>query len=78
MTGRELAAYLLLAVMAFAVLVGWRVAAWRRRGERRSGYAQMDLVGGGAFAGKAPSDDGAASEQQADTDPAEARLRSED
>ncbi len=78
MSDRELAAYLIASAMVLAVLIVWRIAALRKRRERRSGYAHIDLVGRGAFPGKTPADDGATTEQQADTDPPDARRRSED
>ena len=78
MSNRELAAYLTPSGMVLAVLIGWRVAALRKRRERRSGYSHIDLVGRGAFPAKASWDDGAMTEQQADADAAEARRRSED
>ena len=45
MTIRELAAYLLLAGIAVAFLIAWRIAAVRRRRDRRSEHLRNDLGG---------------------------------
>ena len=40
LSNRALAAYFIASEMVLAVLIGWRVAALRKRRQRRSGHAQ--------------------------------------
>jgi hypothetical protein len=76
MTNRELAAYLLVAGIAFAFLIGWRIASVRRRRDRRSQHSRIDLIGRDISHGKAP--ESRPGRGQADVDPARPRTRSED